>query len=265
MTERTQGDVVGGPGSDPGQREEPGAQLAAIGSPVEHEVAAGQGRGETDQRPTAGPRHPEVLRRHRGHGRCVGEQVGEPLDVGRDGAAVGGDESRGRGARRHDGDLLPEDRPDGQLAPVDVAGDAQAGAPADERREDRIGAQVGVDRHGVGVGVEERPHPRHRGRGVAQVVEREPQCDVRRPGPLDVAELDAGDPGAVRQVERAGVPAGAVVLDLRDLDAGHGAVGEEAQQGASRGRDVRTGILRSIPPFEPAGARRPRSWLGVDA
>ena len=144
-----------------------------------------------------------------------------------------------------DGDLLAEHGADGDLVAVDVAGDAQAGTRGDERPEQRVAAEHLVDGDRVAVGVEQTADPLDTGRGVAEVVEGEGRQHERRlPRLVVVADVEADRAGAVRERERAGVPALAGRLDAR-----HGAQGEEREQ-------VTAGVRRPDGQPHGHGARR---------
>ncbi len=67
--------------------------------------------------------------------------------------------------------LLAEHRPDGELIAVDVAGDAPARRDCDQRREQRVVAEVGADGERVGIKVEQRARALNRGPEVAQILE----------------------------------------------------------------------------------------------
>jgi hypothetical protein len=74
-------------------------------------------------------------------------------------AGPGHDPARDR-PRARDRHLLADDRPDRELERVPRPWNAQAGASGDERGEQRIAAEVGVDRGDVGVEIEPAPEPR---------------------------------------------------------------------------------------------------------
>ena len=108
-----------------------------------------------------------------GERRGVGEEVGQPRDIGLDGASVLGHEAAGDRAGAGDADLLADDRTDRGLVAVDLTGDAQSRGGADEVTEHRVGGEVVVDRARVAVGVEQPAYALAGGRGVAQVLEPE--------------------------------------------------------------------------------------------
>ena len=91
-----------------------------------------------------------------------------------------------------DGDLLPEDRADRHLEPVERAGDAQAGVRGDERREDAVLPEVARDHVGPRLEIEQRAHaPEQGGQGGRQALgqlqrERRAVLRARHPDPPGV-------------------------------------------------------------------------------
>ena len=149
-------------------------------------------------------------------------------------------ERAGRGHR----DLLAEHRAHGQLEPVVAARHAQPGPGPDQRGEQAVRGQRGVDGRRVGVGVQ---HPAAAGRQLADRAGRAepgPEQHVTLAGTRD--QLDDG--GAARGAHRPGV---AVRGHL--LHPGDGPRGQETEQ---PGRVER---LPAGQPYRQAAGRRPAS------
>ena len=157
----------------PGSVQQRASYVVAVGAAVEGELAGGQRRASaTSARPRA-----------RGIGRSSGRRAASvaasgkrwvsPATSGSTGRPCCGDEPAGDGAGAGDADLLAEHRADRDLVAVDVPGHPQPGVGADERAEHRVAGERVVDRDRVAVGVEQPAHALDRGRGVAQVLERE--------------------------------------------------------------------------------------------
>jgi hypothetical protein len=102
-------------------------------------------------------------------------RLGETGETGgevRERDAEAGDEAAGEGGGGADRDLLAEHGARGDLEVVEGAGDAQAGAGAQMRGEQRVAAEVAGDRVGASVEVEgaaqagdqRHEHRRERGR-----------------------------------------------------------------------------------------------------
>ena len=129
--ERAHRDVLGGPGPDAGQREQPGARLGAVGARVEH--AAGRrpprrpGRAAHATRapvsPRAGPSRSAAA-----SASAVGNAVVSAPSGSSSGVAVRRDQPAGQRAGARHRDLLAEDRTHRELEPVDRAGHPQARA-----------------------------------------------------------------------------------------------------------------------------------------
>ena len=162
-------------------------------------------------------------------------------------AAVALGEPRRRGACSGDADLLAEHRADRELVAVDVSGHPQTGVAAGQGADHRItGERVG---HGqrVAVGIDEPPRPLGRGRGVAQVLERQRGADERRLPRLEhVRYVESHHARPVRQREGAGVPARAGGLHARDRPGGQEVeqrcAGERGAHGQPHGHHAPTGL-----------------------
>ena len=165
------------------------------------------------------------------------------------------DEPRGERAAGLDADLLPEHRAHGALERVPGAGHAQAGAPAHEGAEQRIGAQGRPDQGRVRREVE---HPagragqleqRARGRALHAQTERVPARH----------RAHAHHDGPGRERERAGVALRVHPLDPRDRARGEkreqvGEVVRRAEREAER--DLPVGGSGARSPEPPQRARR---------
>ena len=75
------------------------------------------------------------------------------------------------------GNLLPENRANGDLERIPGAGHAKSRAGRDERREERIAAQHGADRERIRVDVEDAPRAAHE---VEEIPPREKLSESRR-------------------------------------------------------------------------------------
>ena len=133
--------------------------------------------------------------------------------------AVRGHQPPGGGARGGERDLLAQDGAHGELGAVDGAGHPQPRRGADQRTEERVGAEVLGDDARVGVEVEQPPAALRGRRAVACVLE--PQAAAHAVGVE--RELDHARPA--RQAQAAPVD---VAVDL--LDAGDRAHGQPGQQ-----------------------------------
>jgi hypothetical protein len=133
------------------------------------ELAARRRAGERDEALRAGARKPDARdERPAGVGQARGGdgQVGEPGGRARGGGRRGGErlaeeprEAPGERRRAAHAHLLPEHGAACELEAVDAPRHAQPGPSRDERREPRIGAEVGGDRLGVGIEVEQAAQP----------------------------------------------------------------------------------------------------------
>ena len=95
-----------------------------------------------------------------------GRRREEPRQLGmrrRDRLAKPTAEPAGERARRRQADLLPEHRARRRLERIERPGDTQPGARAHVRGQARIAREVGGNRRGLGVEIEEPPQPRHHG------------------------------------------------------------------------------------------------------
>ena len=189
--------VAGGPLADAGKRDEALHELLPIGAGVERDRTVGDGRREPGDRATTRPRHRQRAGIERGESIGRREHVGEPV-VG-NGQQVTGrlDDAGGDGAGAGDRHLLADHAAHRDLERVDGARGASPWRLGDERLEDRIVTEHGIDGDRVGVEVEE-PAETLDGRGqIAPVGERQLGANIRLTG------LEHRDAVPVRQRERA--------------------------------------------------------------
>ena len=174
--------------------------------------------------PTAPAEQRGVRRGDRGRRR---EEVCQPAVGRRQGLPQRVRETPSGGPRGGDRDLLAEDRAHCQLGAVDAPGHAHAGQRVDQRREQRVAREVLGGDGGIGIEVEQASAALHGGREIAQIGEAQPALDVARLTRAASAARGHQRDGAVAvwQAQRA-----AVDLAPHLLDAGDGAVGEEAQK-----------------------------------
>ncbi len=128
----------------------------------------------------------------------------------------GVDEAADDRAGAADGDLLADDRADGGLERVDAARHAQSGPACDEVGEDRIAAEGGVDRHRVGVEIEQPADAAHGRRQVAPVGQLQRHAHVHPVALDDGQSVDDGDAVPARQRQRPVVAGAVEVLDAAD-------------------------------------------------
>ena len=155
IAEASHDGVAGGPLTDAGKRHEALHELLPIGAGVERDRTVGDGRREPGDRATARPRHRQRAGIERGESIGRREHVGEPV-VG-DGQQVTGclDDAGGDGAGAGDRHLLADHAAHRDLERVDGARGASPWRLGDERLEDRIVTENGIDGDRVGVEVEE--------------------------------------------------------------------------------------------------------------
>ena len=151
-------------------------QLVAIGAEVDVDPSLGDGRAHTARAIARGHGASAATtdRARRGpppRGTAAGPMIAaligqrpspSPTSAARRPATVA------RPGHRH---LLPDDRPHHQLGPVDAARRAQPRPLRDERAEQRVGAQLAVDRHRIGVEVEQSAASLHRGLQIGERIE----------------------------------------------------------------------------------------------
>ncbi len=156
-----------------------------------------------------------------------------------------GDQSAGDGVGSRDRDLLPDHGADRDLGAVDVTGHAQPRAGPHQPGEQRVVAERVLDRQRVAVGVQEPAAALDGGGDVPQVLDAQSAAHVTAVGHR-VVELEHDVAGAVRQPQRACVPARSPGLDPRD------------RVGREEGQHLRGGVRRADgePQLEPAGSRR---------
>jgi hypothetical protein len=82
---------------------------------------------------------------------------------------VGAGHAAQRRPRAGDRDLLSGDGPDEQLVPVRRARRSQPGTSVEQRSQQAVATQPGVDRRRIGVEVEDPPHGRERGLCIGRV------------------------------------------------------------------------------------------------
>lgn len=226
VTERPHRDHLGGPRTEAGQRRELRPRRLPVAVEAERQRTVGQRRDQGGQRGAPTARQGQRLRVQPGERLRGGEEVGQPAQRILDRLPVRGDQPGRVRTRRRGGDLLAQHRPYGELRRVDRTGHPAPGGLVHERGQQRVGAQLLVDRLGVGVQVEHPAAPTDGDGEVAQVGQREPAADV-------VGLRGQGDDaGAVGQAQRATV--GAVTPLLDPGDGGRGEVPEEVV-GVQRG------------------------------
>ena len=165
-------------GADAGDLEQAAPRLVAVGAGVELETAVGERARELADGARPGGRHGQ--QRRVGLGERLGrrKEVRERAGRLRQRRAERGDQPRRGGARGGHRHLLAKHRAHGDLAAVGGARDALARPCRHVRRQQRVGAQRGVDRQRVGVEVEQRAAAAHGGGQVAQVGEPQHGGDV---------------------------------------------------------------------------------------
>ena len=217
------------PGAEAGQGERAGRGPASQSlSTPRCERAVGECADQGGEGGAAGAGHGQGLGVEAGQRLGGREEVGEAALGVVDRLAVRGDQPGRVGAGRGRGDLLAEHRPYGELRRVDGARHPAARRLVDQRREQRVGAQLVVDGDRVGVQVEHPAAAADRDGQVAQVGEGEPAGDV-------VGLRGEGD-DAVPVREAQGAPVRAVAPLLH---AGYGGRGEVAEEvvGVERGAE----------------------------
>ena len=105
------------------------------------------------------------------------------------------------GARPADGYLLADDGTNERFERIDTAGHTESGTTCHKRRQNGVATEGGVDRHGIGVEVEQ-PANSPDGRGeIPPIGEIERHANVRPTRLDDGLAGDDGDPVPVRQGE----------------------------------------------------------------
>ncbi len=241
----------------PGHGQQVVRQLGALALGRDDEVAGVEAPGDVDDRADAGGRAPQ-------HALALGGDRGRGGEQQRSGrrrirraridalAEVGGEagEGRSRGLDRH---LLADEGPEDEFVRVEAAGHPDAGHGRDGCREPRVGGEGRVDRHGVGVEVEQASHARDERRQVGEGREARLDVDRRREGVAAGLEPHEGRPAG--QPERAGVVQGPGLLDPVERprrEPGEHARGiERRTSGQPQAHDPRMRL-------EPGSARRRR-------
>jgi len=228
-------DVGERPRPDPGDLRERSERVVGGSLAREIEISSSDEPGHSSDRFGARARHPERIRRELGDPLRRGEQMSDPSGGSLEGGPGASDKAAERRPRPGDGHLLSEDRADDELEAVESAWHADPGQPRDQRCEQRVPGELGVDLRGIGIQVEgpAGASPDQLEVGLGSI--------SRRPdGHVILARRHRDHRGALGLPNRAHVRA---VPDL--LDAGHGACAEEGQEHVGRER---------CPDGEPEGA-----------